>query len=232
MDVKSAFLNRYLYDNIYVEQPKGFNDPNFLDHVFKLKKAIYGLKQAPRAWYEILTEFLNNHGYSKRGIDKTLFVKNDGGKLMISQIYMDDIVFGGMSNIMVQHFVQQMHSEFEVRLVGELTYILSLQVKQIEDSIFVTQSKYAKNIVNKFGLDNVRHERTPIVTHLKLLKDENIVDVDQSIYISMTGSPLYLTSSIPDITYVVGVCARYQANPKASHLNQVKRTLKVHQWNL
>jgi len=127
---------------------------------------------------------------------------------------------------MVQHFVHQMQSEFEMSLVGELTYFLGLQVKQMEDMIFISQSKYAKNIVKKFGLDNASHKRTPAATHLKLSKDENGVVVDQSLYRSMSGSLLYLTTSRPDKTFDVGVCARYQAEPKMSHLIQVKRILK------
>ena len=119
-----------------------------------------------------------------------------------------------------------MQSEFEMSLVGELTYFLGLQVKQMEDSIFICQSKYAKNIMKKFGLDNAKHKRTPAPTHVKLSKDENGVKVEQSLYRSMIGSLLYLTASRPDITFVVGVCARYQAEPKVSHINQVKRILK------
>ena len=123
---KSAFLNEYLNEEVYVEQPKGFVDPSFPNHVYRLKKALYGLKQAPRAWCERLTQFLLDQGYMKGGTDKTLFVKDDNGRLMIAQIYVDDIVFGGMSNKMVQHFIQQMQSEFEMSLVGELTYFLGL----------------------------------------------------------------------------------------------------------
>jgi len=87
MDVKSAFLNEYLNEEVYVEQPKGFVDPSFPNHVYRLKKALYGLKQAPRAWYETLTQFLVNQGYRKGETDKTLFVKDDNGRLMIAQIY-------------------------------------------------------------------------------------------------------------------------------------------------
>ncbi|XP_058762750.1 uncharacterized mitochondrial protein AtMg00810-like [Vicia villosa] len=116
---------------------------------------------------------------------------------MIAQIYVDDIVFGGMSDRMVKHFVGQMQTELEMSMVGELTYFLGLQIKQMEDSTFMSQSKYAKNIVKKFGMDNASHKRTPAPTHQKLSKDEG-----------------------------VGVCARYQVEPKASHLNQVKRILK------
>jgi hypothetical protein len=155
-----------------------------------------------------------------------LFVKEEEGRLMIFQIYVDDIMFGGISNQMVQHFVHQMQSEFEMSLVGELTYFLGLQVKQMEDTIFISQSKYGKNIVKKFGLDNASHKRTPTANHLKLSKDENGVAVDQSMYRSMIGSLLYLTASRPDTTFDVGVCARYQAGPKMSHLTQVKRILK------
>ena len=138
MDVKSAFLNGYLNEEVYVEQPKVFIDPNFPNHVYKLKKALYELKQTPRAWYERLTQFLVNQGYRKVGSDETLFVKEENGRLMIAHIYVDDIVFGGMSNQMVQHFVQQMQSKFEMSLVGELNYFLGLQVKQMEDTIFIS----------------------------------------------------------------------------------------------
>ncbi|KAK2380916.1 putative mitochondrial protein [Trifolium repens] len=226
MDVKSAFLNGYLNEEVYVAQPKGFVDPNLPDHVYRLKKALYGLKQAPRAWYERLTKFFLQQGYRKGETDKTLFVRQEEGKLMIAQIYVDDIVFGGMTDALVKQFVHQMQSEFEMSLVGELTYFIGLQVKQMEDTIFISQSKYAKNIVKKFGMESATHKRTPAATHIKLTKHEKGVSVDQSLYRSIIGSLLYLTSSRPDISFAVGVCARYQAEPKMSHLTQVKRILK------
>ena len=105
MDVKSAFLNGYFNEEVYVEKPKGFVDPSCPYHVYILKKSLYGLKQAPRAWYERLTQFLVNQGYTKGGTDKTLFVKDDNGRLIIAQIYVNEIVFGGMSDKMVQHFI-------------------------------------------------------------------------------------------------------------------------------
>lgn len=121
----------------------------------------------------------------KGGIDKNLFVKDEDGKIMIAQIYVDEIVFGGMSNQMVQHFVKQMQSEFEVSLVGELTYFLGLKVYQMEDTIFISQSKYVKSTVKKFGQKSASHKMTPAATHLKLTKDEKGESVDQSLYISM-----------------------------------------------
>lgn len=145
---------------------------------------------------------------------------------MIAQIYVDDIMFGGMSNQMIQHFVRKMQSEFEMSLVGELTYFLGLQVKQMDDTIFISQSKYAKSIVKKFGMENSSYKRIPAPTHLKLTKDEKGVSVDQSLYISMIGRLLYLTTNRPDITFVVEVCARYLSEPKISHITQVKRIPK------
>ncbi|XP_058749273.1 secreted RxLR effector protein 161-like [Vicia villosa] len=127
---------------------------------------------------------------------------------------------------MVQHFVMQMQSEFEMSLMGELTYFLGLQIKHMEDYIFLCQRKYAKNIVKKFGLENASHKRTLAHTHLKLSKDEKKFSVYQTLYRSMIVSLIYLTVNRSDTTFPVGVCARNQAEPKVNHLNQVKRILK------
>ncbi|XP_058776103.1 uncharacterized protein LOC131650407 [Vicia villosa] len=107
-------------------------------------------------------------------------------------------------------------SEFEMSLIGELTYFIGFLVKQMKDSIFVSQSKYAKSKVKKFCLDYTIHKRTPAAAHLKLSKDENGVDVDQRLYKSMIGSLLYLTTSRPDITFFVDVSSMYQETLKAS----------------
>ena len=152
MDVKSAFLNGILNEEVYVEQPKGFEDPHAPDHVYKLEKALYGLKQAHRAWYERLFQFLVSHGYKRGGVDKTLFIKNIKSNIIIAQIYIDDIVFGSTSDNEVQVFVKQMKEEFEMSMVGELTYFLGLQVNQLDEGTFVSQSKYAKNLVKSLDL--------------------------------------------------------------------------------
>ncbi|CAM8885207.1 unnamed protein product [Rhodiola kirilowii] len=118
-----------------------------------------------------------------------------------------------------------MQSEFKMSMVGEMCYFLGLQVKQKADSIFISQSKYARNLIKKFDLEKATHKRTPAATHVKITKDKAGTSVDQTLYISIIGSLLYLTASIPDITHSVGVCARYQANPKESHLMNVKRII-------
>ena len=94
MDVKTTFLNAFLKEDVYVAQPKGFIDPHFPNHVLFLKKALYGLKQAPRAWYDRLTQYLVSHGFIKGQADQTLFIKRENGKLIVAQVYIDDISSG------------------------------------------------------------------------------------------------------------------------------------------
>ncbi|CAM8969155.1 unnamed protein product [Rhodiola kirilowii] len=111
-------------------------------------------------------------------------------------------------------------------MVGVMNYFLGLQVIQKDDGIFISQSKYAKNLITKFDLEKASDKRTPTATHLKITKDDAGTKVDQTMYKSMIGSLLYLTASKPDITYAAGVCARYQADLKERHLLQVKRIIK------
>ncbi|XP_051127606.1 uncharacterized mitochondrial protein AtMg00810-like [Andrographis paniculata] len=145
---------------------------------------------------------------------------------MIAQVYVDDIVFGSTAKKLKDEFVEFMHSEFEMSMIGELTYFLGLQIKQCPDGIFLNQTKYAKNMVEKFGMKSSKTVRTPLGQQDKLSKDAEGKDVDQKLYRSIIGSLLYLTASRPDITFCVGVCARFQSAPKESHLKAAKRILR------
>ena len=123
-------------------------------------------------------------------------------------------MFGSASLSKVQVFVNQMREAFETRMVGKLNFFVGLQVKQSKSGIFISQSKYAKNLVKRFGLQKAKHFKTPMSTTVKLSKDENRVSVNPTLYKSMIDNLLYLTTSHPDICYSVGMCARYQSNPK------------------
>ncbi|KAL6555899.1 hypothetical protein OROGR_005187 [Orobanche gracilis] len=226
MDVKSAFLNGDLAEEVYVEQPQGFVNTEKGDQVYRLRKALYGLKQAPRAWYDTLSQYLTSNGFEKGAVDKTLFTVQEGDDLLMVQIYVDDIIFGSTNLDLCQRFSHLMQSKFEMSMMGELSYFLGLQVKQLPTGIFINQEKYSKELLNKFGMSTSKSSSTPMSTSLQISADEAGKPVDQSLYRKLIGSLLYLTASRPDIQFAVGVCARYQVTPKESHFITAKRILK------
>ncbi|GJU52122.1 retrovirus-related pol polyprotein from transposon TNT 1-94 [Tanacetum coccineum] len=126
MDVKSAFLNGFINEEVYVAQPPGFIDFEKPNHVFKLKKALYGLKQAPKAWYDRLKAFLLDHSYTMGLVDNTLFTKKKDSHIIIVQIYVDDIIFGSTCQDLCDDFSKIMHDEFEMSMMGELNFFLGL----------------------------------------------------------------------------------------------------------
>ncbi|GJW69891.1 putative ribonuclease H-like domain-containing protein [Tanacetum coccineum] len=207
MDVKSAFLYGKIEEEVYVCQPPGFEDPDFLDKVFKVykvEKALYGLHQAPRAWYETLSTYLLKNRFQRGQIDKTLFIKRDQGDILIVQVYVNDIIFGSTKKKLCTEFKKMMHKKFQMSSMGELTFFLGLQVKQKEDGIFINQDKYVTEILKKSGFSDVKTTNTPMETHKPLLKDADGEDVDEHMYRSMIGSLMYLTSSRPNIIYLKG----------------------------
>ncbi|GJY33210.1 retrovirus-related pol polyprotein from transposon TNT 1-94 [Tanacetum coccineum] len=185
MDVKSAFLNGFINEEVYVAQPPGFIDFEKPNHVYKLKKALYGLKQAPKAWYDRLKAFLIKHEYKMGMVDNTLFTKKKSSNLIIVQIYVDDIIFGSTCQDMCDDFAKIMHDEFEMSMMGELNFFLGLQIKQMEDGIFFNQSKYIKEMLKKFGLEDSKPMKTPMSSDTKLTKDEECESVDSTKYRGM-----------------------------------------------
>nr|GEV22198.1 uncharacterized mitochondrial protein AtMg00810-like [Tanacetum cinerariifolium] len=204
----------------------GFEDPGHPDKVYKVAKALYGLNQAPRAWYETLANYLLENGFQRGKIDQTLFIKRQKDDILLVQIYVDDIIFGSTNKDLCKAFEKLMKDKFQMSSMGELTFFLGLQVKQKKDGIFISQDKYVAEILRKFGLTDGKLASTPIDTEKPLLKDPNGEDVDVHTYRSMIGSLMYLTSSRPNIMFVVCTCARFQDTPKASNLHAVKRIFR------
>ena len=164
-------------------------------------------------------------GFSRGTIDKTLFYLQQGKDLLLVQIYVDDIIFGSTNSKLCNRFAKLMQSRYQMSMMGELSYFLGLQVKQTEDGIFVSQAKYTRNLLKKFGLLNCSSATTPMATATKLDKDIG-ASVDITNYRGMIGSLLYLTASRPDIMYATCLCARFQADPREPHLTTVKRIFK------
>ena len=144
----------------------------------------------------------------------------------MAQVHIDDIVFGATINARVIEFFEEMKKEFEMSMVGEVTFFLGLQVKQNKEGIFISQEKYARNIVKKFGLDSKKHASTPMSLSTNLNVDSSRVEVSPTLYRSIIRSLLCLIASRPDIAFSVGVYTRYQAAPKESHLTAVKQIIR------
>ncbi|GJU55538.1 retrovirus-related pol polyprotein from transposon TNT 1-94 [Tanacetum coccineum] len=197
MDVMSAFLYDKIEEEVYVYQPLGFEDPEFPNIVYK------------------------------RGqIDKTLFIKRVKSDILLVQVYVDDIIFGSTKKELCTEFEKLMHKKFQMSSIGELNFFLGLQVTQKDDGILISQDKYVDEILKKFGFSTVKTASTPMETSKPLMKDENTKDVDVHLYRSMIGSLMYLTSSRPDIMFVVCACVKFQVTPKVLHLLAVKRIFR------
>ncbi|GJT18913.1 retrovirus-related pol polyprotein from transposon TNT 1-94 [Tanacetum coccineum] len=192
MDVKSAFLNDKLKEEVYVKQPLGFESSEFPDYVFNHDKALYGLKQAPRTWYETLSTLLIQNKFAKGRIDNTLFIYKLKGDVLLVQVCVDDIIFGSTSYKLCKQFDKLMTKKFEMSMIGELTYFLRLQIKQDNKGISICPEQYTRNLLNKYEISDSSSVKTPMVP------PNNLV-----------------------------LCARYQSNPKESHLIVVKRILSA-----
>ncbi|GJS96947.1 retrovirus-related pol polyprotein from transposon TNT 1-94 [Tanacetum coccineum] len=181
MDVKTTFLNETIQEEVYDSQPNGFVNPDFLDHVYRLKKALYSLKQAPRAWYDKLTSFLIEHHFTKGIIDPTLFTRRHGGDILLVQVYVDDIIFGSTNPDFSKRFANLMKSNFEMSMTGELKFFLGLQVHQSPRGIFISHLKYAIELLKKHGMDECVSMSTPMATE-KLDADLQSTPINQMTY--------------------------------------------------
>jgi hypothetical protein len=158
MNVKSAFLDGPIKEEVYVEQPSSFESEEYPNRIYKLNKALYGLKQAPRAWYECLRDFLIDNGFRIGKANSTLFTRRMGKDLFVCQIYVDDIIFGSTNKSFYDEFSKIMTNRFEMSMMREHTFFLRFQIKQVEYETLISQIKYACDILKKFGMDK---EKSP-----------------------------------------------------------------------
>jgi hypothetical protein len=220
MDVKSAFLNGPIKEEVYVEQPPGFEDDRHPDHVYML----YGLKQALRAWYECLRDFLISNAFKVGKDDPTLFTKTCNGDLLVCQIYVDDIIFGSTNQKSCEEFSRVMMQKFEMSMMGELSYFLEFQVKQLKEGTFISQTKYTHDLLKRFAQKPMKK---PIGTDGHLDLNKRGKSVDQKAYWSMIGSLLYLFASRPDIMLSVCMCVRFQSDPRSVTLWPLSEFLDI-----
>eukprot|EP00253_Pinus_taeda_P034682 PITA_34682 len=184
MDVKSAFLNGVLMEEIYIEQPPSHEKKGQEHKVCTLKKDLYGLKQAPREWYNKIDSYLLENGFEKFEGEPTLYIKENDGEILIVVLYVDDVIFIGNDDYFIEYFKTVMKEEFEMTDMGLLRYFLGIEVEKNTNGIFISQAKYVNEVLERFNMQ----ESKAAINH-------SHSDFDPSLYKSIVGSLMYLTAT-------------------------------------
>lgn len=227
LDVKSAFLNGKILEEVFVEQPKGFEIEKKPKMVYKLKKALYRLKQAPRSWYSKIDAYFLQQGFQRSETEHTLYKRiENNGDILVVCIYVDDILCLSSSLDLVTQFKLEMQQNFDMTDLGLLSYFLGMEVMQDKHGVFVTQKRYAQELLKKFNMLQCKAAPTPMCTSDKLQAVDCSGDAEIGRYRSLVGQLIYLTHSRPDISFVVGVLSRYMNKPSKIHAGAGKRVLR------
>ncbi|KAJ0982162.1 hypothetical protein J5N97_010417 [Dioscorea zingiberensis] len=227
MDVKSAFLNSELSEEVYVSQPPGFEDDERPQLVLKLKKALYGLRQAPRAWNYKLDKSLLSLGFERSPLEHAVYKKEHHGLvLLVGVVYVDDLIVTGSAVCDIVKFKNQMKKLFSMSDLGLLSYYLGIEVKQTAHGVSLCQAGYATKILEQSGMKGCNPCQTPMENRLKLSKKSEGPAVDATMYRSIVGSLRYLVNTRPDIAYAVGIVSRFMESPTTQHLAAVKHILR------
>jgi hypothetical protein len=224
LDVRTAFLNGEIEEELYVQQPPGFSLGK--GKVCRLRKALYGLRQAPRAWHTKLSAELQRLGFRASHADPSLFVKRTGGGVHLL-VYVDDMILVGNSREELEQVARSIGAMFEVRDLGEPTHFLGMEIvrDQEKGTLRLTQRRAIEELLTKFGMQDCKPNSTPFVAKVQLEPDlENPTDMP---YRELVGSLMYLSiTTRPDIAQAVGVLARFMANPAESHWSVAKGVLR------
>ncbi|EEC81933.1 hypothetical protein OsI_25798 [Oryza sativa Indica Group] len=226
MDVKSAFLNGELLEEVYVAQPPGFVVDGQEHKVLRLDKALYGLRQAPRAWYSKLDASLLSLGFHRSDSEHAVYMRGTGEQRLVVGVYVDDLIITGGNPGELKQFKEEMKGTFQMSDLGLLQYYLGLEVNQTEDGITVNQRAYAEKILQTAGMVASNPSLTPMETRLKLSKMSNAPSIDATDYRWIVGSLRYLVNSRPDLAYSVGYVSRFMEKPTTEHLAAVKQVLR------
>ena len=226
MDVKTAFLNGDLNEEIYMEQPEGFSAPSQEKKVCKLVKSLNGLKQAPKQWHEKFDHTMMANGFKINECDKCVYVKETDNDYVILCLYVDDMLIVGSNDKIVKSIKSMLNSKFDMKDMGLADVILGIQILRTSEGIVLNQSHYVDKIIERFNKDDSGVSRTPIDLSLHLLKNKGD-SVSQVEYSRIIGSLMYLMSCTrPDIAYAVSKLSRYTSNPGSDHWKAITRVLR------
>ena len=228
MDVKTAFLNGDLNEEIYMDQPEGFIQPGLENKVCKLNKSLYGLKQAPKQWHEKFDQCVLTNGFRSNESDKCIYYKSFGDSHVIICLYVDDLLIFGTNMQVIEVTKALLKSNFEMKDLGEANVILGMKITKNSEGIFIDQSHYIEKIFKKYNYFDCKPVCTPFDSHVCLFPTKNDSDViNQKEYASIIGSLRYATDCTrPDIAYAVGVLSRFTSKPNFTHWNAIHRIMR------
>ncbi|KAL8116743.1 hypothetical protein AgCh_023048 [Apium graveolens] len=226
LDVKTAFLNGEIKEEVYVKQPEGFIKPGSEHLVYKLVKALYGLRQAPRAWYSKLNQCLEGLNFVRCVYEQAVYTRRMGKEVLIVGVYVDDLLVTGTNLDSIRELKEQMAKNFDMSDLGKLTYYLGIEVKQGDGFIQLKQTGYAKKIRSKAGMLDCNPTKVPMRPNEILNKDEGGILVDPTGFKSMIGGFRYLVHTRPNLAYSVGIVSRIMEKPTLMHQNAAKRILR------
>ncbi|KAK4364469.1 hypothetical protein RND71_015827 [Anisodus tanguticus] len=225
MDVKTAFLNGDLEEEIYMEQPEGYVVPGQEKKVCLLKKSLYGLKQAHRAWYNMFSGFVSKLGFSHSKFDQSLFIYRKGVDMSYILLYVDDIILTASSSSLRQSIMSLLAAEFAMKDLSPLNYFLGIVVTQYAGGLFLSQKKYDKEIIEKAEISSYKLSHTLVDIKAKLSNDVGTPYNDPTHYRSLAGALQCLNFTRPDIFYVVQQVCLHMHDSKEKHMGALKRIM-------
>lgn len=215
-----------LSDAIYMQQPQGFIDPNYLNYICELNKAIYGLKQTSRAWFAQLCSWLCAYGFHPSKVDSSLFIFNHAGIQIYILIYVDDLVLPSSHSSAIDDLVRDLSQAFPVCDLGALSYFLGLEVDYTPQALILSQQKYIKTLLTRSGMLHSKLISSPMAASLKLFKFDSPSFTNASLHQSLVVGLHYLSLTLPDISFAVNKTCQFMHDPKLSHWAVVKRILR------
>ncbi|GLT44417.1 hypothetical protein SLA2020_183190 [Shorea laevis] len=226
LDVKNAFLHGNLSEQVFMEQPPGFTDEQYPSHVCYLRKALYGLKQAPQAWFDKWSIFLLKLGFSCSIADPSPFTYHTHQGMLPLLIYVDDMILTGSNLTLVEWCISELARELAIKDLGHLHYFLGIEVHTNKFGLFLCQSKYAHELLQKAQMVGCKPISTPmaIKTHSSSLTTSAFQN--PTFYRSIIRGLQYLTFTRPDLSFAVNHVSQFMHAPTLEHFQLVKRILR------
>lgn len=226
MDVKTAYLHAPIAEEIYLEQPEGFEVLSDTGEklVYKLKKSLYGLKQSGRNWNKVLHEYLVENDFVQNSSDHCVYKKQIKNDMIIVIIWVDDLIMAASDTHLLNQFKEVMQKKFRMKDLGKISYFLGIHFEQKEGEIKMSQDKYISKMLERFGMVNCKPRSTPCEQKLEYNSSEA---VDPKNYREIVGSLIYaMTCTRPDLSWVVSRLSQHLSEPKAENMNTAKHVLR------